>query len=432
MKTKILKWLKENYCLIILLTLGLVLSILALKELGFQYTINSDDLSYINSGITLFKKGILTMHGPISAQIMPGLPFLISIFCFIFGTGKLMIAALKIAYIIFLLITIIYSYKTLRLFANQYIASICSLLLLTPDFIWTNNLILTESPYLLFQTILIYYSLKLVIKQDKLSFVMIIISYICCLFLRPTIALFPIFLIIYLIIKKYNIKKIFKQSLILIVASVCALIPWTIRNYKQFEKIIPLSYGMGNPLLLGTYQGHNYPLDEELNYKIAIYDKLDKKMRYYLENPDIDTKWTKYYALKYDELVAKYRMQEWWKKDKIDMLKSYLIFKPKILLGTTFYWESIFNVSEHTIEIFHKLEFIICSVASLIIIFTKKYWKELIFLLGYYIYNIILYSYSFAYGRYALMLYPIRFIIIGLGITAIINYIKKGEINEKN
>lgn len=431
MKIRAHNWFKNNYCLIIVLIIGLLASFFALKELGFKYTINSDDVSYINSGITFFKKGVITMHGPISAQIMPGLTYIIATFCLFFGTGSLMIFSLKILYIIFFIVTIIYLYNSIKLYSNQFVAAICTLLLLTPDFIWTNNLILTETPYLMFQTILIYYSLRLAIKNDKTSYVVIIISYICCLFLRPTVVLFPIFLIIYLIIKNYNLKTLLKQSVLALFIIILFLLPWVIRNYREFKTFIPLTYGMGNPMLLGTYQGYNYPLDEDLDYKSNVYDKLDKKMKYYLDNPTIDSKWHKYYSLKYDEYVAKYRMNEWWKKDKLSMLKSYLIFKPKILLGTTFYWNKIFNVSEQMIEWFHKIEFFIFLICCSIIIYYKKYYKELLFLLGYYVYNIVLYSYSFAYGRYALTMYPIRFIIIGLGITIIINNLKERRIKCK-
>lgn len=429
MKQKLKYWLKENYCLLILLVIGLIISLLALNSLGFKYTINSDDISYINSGIKLYEKGIITMHGPVSAQIMPGLTILISSLCFIFGTGNLLIISLKILYIIMFLTTLIYSYKTINLFTNKFIASICSLFLLTPDFIWTNNLILTETPYILFQSMLLYYSLKLGNNHNsKIAYIMIIISYICALFIRPTIALYPIFLFIYLILKKYDLKKLLKQVIIALIILILFLTPWIIRNYKVFNKFIPLTYGAGNPLLLGTYQGYNYPLDEELYYKLNVDDKLDKKMSYYLENYDKDNKWSKYYSLEYDEIKAKYRMKEWWKKDKISMLKSYLIFKPKILLGTTFYWDTLFNVPEHLLELFHKIMFIILLISSLIIIFTKRYFKELVLLLSFYIYNIFIYSYTFAYGRYALTLYAIRYIVIGLSVISLILYVKERKL----
>jgi len=433
MKQKIGKYFKNNYCLLIVLLIYGLISFLAVKQLGINYNINSDDLSYIKSGIRFFTEGKITMHGVVSAQIMPGLTFFISFLCLIFGTGIKLIYSLKILYFIFGGISIIYLYKSIRLYSNQYIAGLCSLFMLTPDYIWTNNLILTETPFIMFQMILIYYSLKLSQTQKNSAYIMIVISYIACVFIRPTIGLFPLFLFIFLLLSKYNFKKLIKQGIIALIVLLVVLTPWIVRNYKVFDKFIPLTYGMGNPLLLGTYQGIGYPLDEELDYTKNVYDKIDDKMRFHLENPDDNKSLYKYYLLEYDGLVAKYRMQEWWKNDKINMLKSYFIYKPYYMLYTTFYWQPIFGIGEAWILLFHKLELVICLIASIIIIVLKKYWKELIFLMGFYLYNIALYSYSFAYGRYALALYPIRFIIIGIGITIISNYIKDRRCkNEKN
>jgi len=433
MKQKLLNYLKHNYCLIILLTIYLVISIFALKELSFSYTIMSDDYGYIKSGIRFFEEGIITMHGVETAQIMPGMTFLISFFCLIFGTGIKMISALKILLIIFGGATLTYLYKTIKMYSNQFVASICSLLLLTPDYIWTNNLILTETPYIMLQMMLIYYTLKLSESKKTSSYVMIIICYVLCLFIRPTIALFPIFLFVFLVLKKYEFKRLIKQGIIAAMILICVLTPWIIRNYKIFGDFIPLTYGVGNPLLLGTYQGIGFPDDKELDYENNVYLKMDQEKRFYIENREENKELASYYGFEYDELKAKYRIQEWWKKDKSSLIKSYLFYKPKMLLSSTFYWDTLFNIEKDLLIIIHKVEFIIFCLSMLLLLVTKKYIKELIMLLGFYIYNLALYSYTFAYGRYALTMYPIRFIIIGLGIGAIIKYIKdRRSRNEKN
>lgn len=45
-----------------------------LSRLGAAYSLKSDDISYMKAGITMYRTATLTMHGVISAQIMPGLP----------------------------------------------------------------------------------------------------------------------------------------------------------------------------------------------------------------------------------------------------------------------------------------------------------------------------------------------------------------------
>ena len=81
---KILESIKCNWLFIILVIIFIILNIITFIKLGYDYSINSDDLSYINSGITFYETGKITMHGVVSAQIMPGLTFIIAFFCLIF------------------------------------------------------------------------------------------------------------------------------------------------------------------------------------------------------------------------------------------------------------------------------------------------------------------------------------------------------------
>ena len=66
---------KNNWLIIIILLISITLHILAFNELGYNYSLNSDDASYVKAGITFLKTGQLTMHGVLSAQIMPGMTF---------------------------------------------------------------------------------------------------------------------------------------------------------------------------------------------------------------------------------------------------------------------------------------------------------------------------------------------------------------------
>ena len=69
---KILESIKCNWLFIILVIIFIILNIITFIKLGYDYSINSDDLSYINSGITFYETGKINMHGVVSAQIMPG------------------------------------------------------------------------------------------------------------------------------------------------------------------------------------------------------------------------------------------------------------------------------------------------------------------------------------------------------------------------
>lgn len=425
-----IKTIKNNYTIIVILVIAIILHVIAISELGYNYSLKSDDLSYINSGIIFYQTGQITMHNVISAQIMPGMTFLIAFFCLIFGTGSLLIIALKVLWIAMGIGAILALYKIIKLFTNnQFIAAVPCLFLLAPDFIWMNNLILTETPFLLSFMLLIYYSLKFIKDNSNKSYIMIIIYYIICLFIRPTIGLYPIFLAIILLWKKYSFKELIKKGLIAALVLTICLAPWIYRNYKVFNRFIPLTYGMGNPLLLGTYQGYGYPLDEELDYIKNVDEKMSKEMAYYMREDTKRDHHKVFYLLKYDEMKAKYRMREWWNNDKESMIRSYLFHKTKIMVYSSFYWEKIFNIPIGLNLILRKIDILMFMIASIIIIINKKYIKEFVMLIMIYGYHIILYDYSFAYERYAQTLFPIRFIIIGIGIKIIYEKIR-GKKNE--
>ena len=141
---------------------------------------------------------------------------------------------------------------------------------------------------------------------------------------------------------------------------------------------------------------------------------------------------TKYYLLEYDGLKAKYRMKEWWKEDKISMLKSYLIEKPKIMLHSSFYWDELFGINIDFNLLLRKIDLILFAISSIVIIINRKKIIDWLLLIAVYGYQILLYCYSFAYSRYAITLFPIRFIIIGMGLYIIYQKIKewKGHKNE--
>ena len=431
-KNKIKSLFLDNWCILAVLIISLILHILALKELGFNYSLNSDDADYIKSGIVFLQTDKITMHDVLSAQIMPGITFLIAIMALIFGVGSKLIISLKILWLVMGLLTIYIVYKTIKLYSNQYIAAISCLFFLAADYIWMDNLILTETPYILLFSLLIYHTLKLSMKANKKDFILIVIYYILAVFIRPTIGIFPIFLFVFLILKKYNFKLLIRQCIIAGIILLLCLIPWTYRNYKIFNHFIPLTYGTGNPLLLGTYQGSGYPTDEELDYVKNVDEKMPAEMKYYLQNPNKKDYMTKYYSLEYDGLKAKYRMHEWWNKDKVSMLKSYLIYKPLQNFDNYFYWDTIMGISGNQLNVVRKVEIILFVISSILIFINKKRIKEWLFLILTYGSQIAIYSYTFAFSRYAISMFFIRYIIIGIGILSFCEIYKsrRGKRNE--
>lgn len=425
MKEKI----KNNIGLIVIIFISIVVHIASLVYLGIEYNLNSDDLSYIISGIEFLKTGTITMHGYVSAQIMPGMTFLIASVSLLFGEGYKLYLALKILWLIMSIFSMIGVYKIINLYAKKIFAVIGTSFLLCIDFIWMDNLILTETPFMFCFIWMIYYSIRLVENGLWKNFYFLMIFYILSIMFKANIAIYPIFLFIYMLIKKYNFKLIIKQGLIGALIVICVLTPWAIRNYLQFGKFIPLTYGIGNPLLLGTYQSNNSPSDEVLDYKTNVENKMSEEMRYYLSDKvEKYNKMTGYYSSKADEMKAKYRMKYWWNTDKVSMLKNYLIGKPIILIYNSFYWKEVFNIPISWNLLIRKIDIVLFAFSIIMILLNKKNWKEMIFLLIVYGGQILLYSYTFAFDRYGQTLYFIRFIIIGIGLQALFDLLKRKEI----
>ena len=421
---KIKSFVKKNYLIVILVVLSVVLHIVTTCHLGVTYNINSDDISYINSGILFKNEHLVSMHTEYpSAQIMPGMTCLIGAMAFLFGEGKLLYAALKILWALFGIMSLIGIYKIVLLLLNKSkFKNICAFVsclpLLMPSFLWMDNLILTETPFMCGFIYLLYYTLKESRSHSNKNFIFITLLYLFCTLLKANFAIFPLLLIVYLLLKKYDYKLLIKE--VIIAAAICLLffVPWTIRNYKLFKEFIPLTYGGGNPLLLGTYQGYGYPSDEEIETDEYLQENLDSELLSYI-NGNADEKMQKYYALKVDGVKAKYRMSEWWKKDKISMIISYTILKPKELLGV-FYWDEIFGIKNITLQIIRIFELILFAISFILILIKKKLNVDIIFLIANALIQVAIYSYTFTFTRYGQTLMFITFLIIGYGLNIVL------------
>ena len=423
----------DNLIYVVLL-IALILRIIAMEQLTPSYNLGSDDMAFVESGILFRQNSTITMHYVESAKNMPGMTFIVAFFLTVFGemTTAFWIA-IKLFWIAMGVASIFGVYKIIKLYANPVISSLLCLLFCIPDFVWLDNLILTETPYMLCNIFLVYSSLKLAETQKKRYFWFIVIWYILGLLIRPTLALYPIILFIYLVMKKYDWKLLIKQGAIAFGILLVILVPWWYRNYKLFNEFIPLTYGTGDPLLLGTYQGTGYPSDDELDYSEYL-DQESNEIKKYL-GPDNEYTSKKQWAIFRDEEnMAKFRIKKWWQSSKKSFIKSYFIIKPLGLIGGSFYWKEIFGVSHNAILILRRIDLVICALCLITALFLRKRLKEIVFIGLAYLYQIALYSYTFSFDRYGQVLIFFRYIIIGWMIYEIYQKIKnkKGKVEVEN
>ena len=426
---KIEKFLKENKFILIVMAILFVVRILAMIKLGVTYNLASDDASYVLSGITLKNTGTLTMHEVVSAQIMPGMSVLIAIVSWIFGEGKIFWLALKLIWITMGCLSAFMSYKCVKLFAPKWCAVITALFFLRPDFIWMDNIILTETPFMLLLITMVYATFMMGKTYEKKYFIICLTAYMAALMFKANIGIYPIFAFIYLLLVKYDFKLLIKQGIIIGITLMIFIVPWSIRNYNIYHKFIPLTYGAGNPKLLGTYQGIGYPLDENLDYKKNVDDVIKEKYdSYYDKSGEIkDPIMKKYISLEADGVKAKYRLTEWWKSNPVSLIYSYIVIKPMDMFKSVFYWDEVFGVNKILLENINFIEWIVCILGIFTSIMLRKNIYEMLFLMMVYIGNIFIYAMTFSFDRYAATLAPMRFISIGIGIGLIFKLWKYGK-----
>lgn len=433
MKKNILLFIKENKWILLIMILLYLQRLYGMYTLGIEYSLKNDDLSYVNSGIEFAKSRTITMHGVLSAQIMPGMPVLIGFFSFVFGEGKLLWLVLKLSWFTMNSITAFFIYKTVTIFSPKWCGIIASMFLFAVDFVWMDNLILTETPFMLLFTIMIYSTVQMGKTKEKKYFWLCLSTYMLALMFKANIGIYPICAFMYLVLVKYDIRTLLKQGAILAGILLCFIVPWSIRNYIHYDAFIPLTYGSGNPKLLGTYQGQGYPVDEQLDYEKNVENVAKEKYsKYYDEEGDIEPYLERYVSLEKDGIKADYRLKEWIKRDPKSVLDSYLYLKPKYMINSVFYWQEIFDVPIEKILIFRQSEFWLCLFITFASFFLKRRRIVISFLWSVYLVNIYLYALNFSFSRYAATLMPVRFMIIGIGIPLIFQIILLANKSIKN
>lgn len=377
--------------------IALLLRFGALLTYGLSLSLNSDDAGYISSAVTFLETGMLTYHDPNhpTVHIMPGQTLLLSSIFFFFGHEDLGIYAVKTLFILLGALNVYLVYLIGKYIGSVKVGLIASFMLaiFIPQ-VLTDNLLLTETPFMACLLALVYFSIRLANEKRMSHFFLVMLFYIGAIMFKATIALYPFVLLVYLILKKYPLKLAVKQALIAIIILLVTLGPWWMRNYAHYDEFIPLTGGSGNPLLLGTYQGYGYNIGEP-------YDKVIEDIK--ATNPE-----HAYERLSLQKEAAQERIENWWMDDKETFLKSYLQFKTETQWNSQFYWIEIFDVDKELIDQIQVWLMITSLVSLVIFLMLKEGKREYFFLLLIVLYNTVLNNMFFAYDRYN---QPLMFII---------------------
>ena len=396
------KWVKLSLAIILglffILNLYSVLKYGNSNYLGSFEKFNNDDVRYIRSAWELIDNGHLIYHkvNEPTVYIMPGLTYTLAFFMKLFGkfggitAFRVFQALLQMASMYFLFLI------GRRIFNSKAAIIGCILNLLYVVEYYVSTLVLTETIFKFLLLLLIYISICAIEEKNKVLYTIggVIWGFACLI--RPTIAAYPIVILVMWIIKKYSINEMIKYTVITTLAFSLIMAPWWIRNYNEFHRFIPLTLSSGNPFLLGTYVNYNMKKDYT-PYKSG---------KTVIETNEIEIN------------TGVYRLKTYGRKEPLKYIYWYTIGKSWYLWAYPFYWNSVFGVSSINITIYHQM-ILLLGIASTIVLFIKRDKKFIFLFLTILFFNIIYLPY-FTFSRYSYPIIPIVCIIGGSGINEIL------------
>lgn len=301
--------------------------------LGSFEKFDNDDVKYIRSAWNLMDSKIFSYENisESTAYIMPGLTLLLSLFMLIFGKLNGIIA-FKIFQVVLQSVSIYLLFLIGRKVFNRKIALIaCLMNVLYGAEFYATNAILMEVIFKFLLLSLIYISISAVERKSfKLYILGGIVWAVACLF-RPTIAAYPLLILIMWIKNKYSFKEIIKYTLVVTTVFSIVMAPWWIRNYKTFDKVILFTKSSGNPFLQGTFIMYDHS-NQELG---VTYGKGEN-------------------ALESDENEIKAgieRLKIYGAKEPLKYIAWYTIGKTLYFWRAPFYW--IANISYLPVILYH-------------------------------------------------------------------------------
>lgn len=301
--------------------------------LGSFEKFDNDDVKYIRSAWNLIDNKTLSYENinEATAYVMPGLTLVLSSFMLIFGKLNGIIA-FKIFQVILQAVSIYLLFLIGKKIFNRKIALLACLMdaLYGAEF-YAANVVLMEVIFKFLFLSLIYISICAVERKSlKLYILGGIVWAAACLF-RPTIAAYPLLILIIWIKNKYSFKEIIKNTLVVTTVFSIIMAPWWVRNYKTFDKVILFTKSSGNPFLQGTF---------------IMYDHSNKDLGVtYVKGKD---------ALESDENEIKAgleRLKIYGTKEPLKYIAWYTIGKTLYFWRAPFYW--IANISYLPVILYH-------------------------------------------------------------------------------
>ncbi|MPQ42583.1 glycosyltransferase family 39 protein [Clostridium tarantellae] len=397
--------------LFFIITIMFILGLLITKKYGNYFLLgdpnllNNDDVRYLNTARILLQENKLVYHGlESSVFIMPGYPLFMVGIMKIFGTGIWGTIGIKIAQMVLQCISAYIIYLISRELFNKKVGIIAVIFtaIYLPEYV-AANLILTEVLFKFLYLLLFYLSI-IAIKENKTKWYIIagIIWAATCL-VRPNAAAFPLFIIIYWIVKKYKVKDMIKYASIVAVIFAIMFSPWWIRNYKLTGKFVLFTESSANPKLLGTLIRWQEP---------SFVDQISPEYKfkeYFRDNA--------YLSEEEQSKLANIILKKSFENEPIKYALWHTVGKTIELYRQPYYWKPILGVSAIEAQLEHSFYLVMGVLGILAMLITKN--KKARMLLLFLVINTVTYWPFITFDRYG---YPNMFCFI-IGAAYIFNII---------
>jgi len=194
-------------------------------------------------------KGFVTDDGNPVVERSPGYPFFLAGLYKIFGHSHNYVRFFQIIVSLF---TLVFIFLLARDIFGDRVAFVSAFIGATyPPFLSYSGLLLTENLFT-FCLISFMYFAWLAIKEKKkvFSFLAGLIIGYGILVREEAVVFLPVFFLVGFICFRKDLKKI----MLLILVAICVIAPWTIRNYKVFNKFVLVSSQGGSTLWISSYK----------------------------------------------------------------------------------------------------------------------------------------------------------------------------------
>ncbi len=379
-----------------------------------RYFSGFDDLGYIMTAQNIVLHHMILFLGDTrpSVYVMPGYPLWIALFYELFGIGRDALWIVRTSQMFMMIGSALIMYRLAKKSFGQLIGVLAfEACLFLPDFVLTPLFLYTESIFILLSTATFYMATLLYERPTKKCMVIFTVLLGFSLLVRPTIAIFPAVLLLWMAISRRVVWKIFfAYAGIGMVLCSLLLTPWWIRNATLYHTFIPFTSSSGNPLLYGTFPiGYStkFPAKEPTFIVMTEREK-------HLFQKDMSSLYARDQA---DRQMAVRNFRYEWDKNPLRVMASYTIGK-FINFYTTMDWFGSFPRITRIQRILLHWTFLFLAVLGLIK-YRKIAYVQVFFL--YALSTQVVYQVYLSMARYAL---PVEFLLTPFAALTLVRLVK--------